>query len=42
LLPPIGTDAAAIASFTAGMSGLFGGPIHVPKDGGRVAVPARR
>jgi ribonuclease Z len=42
LLPPIGTDAAAIASFTAGMAELFAGPIHVPRDAQRIAVPGRR
>lgn len=41
LLPPIGTDAAAIETFTAGMQGIFAGPIHVPKDAQRVPVPAR-
>jgi ribonuclease BN (tRNA processing enzyme) len=41
LLPPPGTDAASIEAFTAGMQPVFDGPIHVPKDAQRVAVPAR-
>jgi ribonuclease Z len=41
LLPPPGTSAEAIGAFTAGMSGIFDGPIHVPKDVQRITVPAR-
>ncbi len=41
LLPPPGTGDAAIAAFTAGMSSIFSGPIHVPRDAQRVTVPSR-
>ena len=41
LLPPPGTDAAAVETFTAGMARLYGGQIHVPRDAQRIAVPGR-
>jgi ribonuclease Z len=41
LLPPPGTDDAAVATFTEGMAGVFEGPVHVPKDTARIAVPRR-